>query len=80
LGKCRGLVLGICLLTAGCSLFRQPQHNSAQDLLDKPITSDRHAQLEEQAKPTWFQSLFGTPKPPKPQTMGDWVGQQKPSM
>jgi hypothetical protein len=80
LGKCLGLVLGTCLLATGCSLFQHPEHKSAQELLDKPITAERHAQLEEQAKPSWFQSLFGTPKPAKTPTMADWVGQQKPSM
>ena len=75
LGKCLGLALIACLLSTGCSLFRD--QNSAKNPLDQPITHDRHEQAEEQSKPSWFQSWFGPPDPPKAKTMSDWVGQPR---
>jgi hypothetical protein len=75
LGKCLSPVLALCLLATGCSLFRHEE----QSPLDKPITAEKHRQYEEQAKPSWFESLFGTTPPPKAQTMGAWVGQPKPA-
>jgi hypothetical protein len=80
LGKCLGPALGACLLASGCSLFRHDEPNSTQKLLDEPITHQKHVQAEEEAKPSWLQSWFGPPAPTPPQTMQNWVGQQRPSM
>jgi hypothetical protein len=80
LGKCLGPVLGACLLWSGCSLFRHDEQSPAQKLLDEPITHPRHVQAEEAAKPSWLQSWFGPPDPPKQETMGDWVGKPKVAM
>jgi hypothetical protein len=80
LGKYFGPILGACVLATGCSLFQHQEQSPAQKLLDEPITHPRHVQAEAEAKPSWFQTWFGPPAPPKPQTMGDWVGQPKPSM
>jgi len=72
-------VLAACLLSAGCSVFRHDQQPTAGELLDKPITHDRHMQAVEESKPSWLQSMFGTSTPPKPK-MEDWIGQPKPTM
>jgi hypothetical protein len=80
LGKCLGPALIACLLSTGCSLFQHDQPNTAQKMLDEPITDQRHQQAvaqQAQQKPSWFQSWFGPPDPPKAKTMSDWVGQPR---
>ncbi len=86
LGKYLGPILGACVLATGCSLFQHDQRSPADKFLDEPITDMRHkeamqqhAQAEADARPSWFQSWFGPPAPPKQlQTVGDWVGQPRP--
>jgi hypothetical protein len=74
-----GLMLGACLLAAGCSAFSpQEKEPRPKDILTQPITRQRAERRQEEQKTNWFTSLFVPKDPPPPKSVGEWIGKTEP--